>query len=199
MIAEDSENPNSQLYMSKWIHGETHKLKELRLREGWFEKYAPENKSGIDIGPADDPLNTMFRRYEMHDGDATYMKNINDNAYQTVYASHILEHIEDVETALKNWYRICKPGGHLIVVVPDRDLYEKKAQPPSSWNGAHKWFFLPEFSIPPRVLGLKQLISDVLPDLEMVSFKEYHDGYIMYPPNIHPVGNYSIEYIGKKP
>src|SRR5262249_15513208 len=48
---------------------------------------------------------------------------------------------------LKNWFRILKPGGHLIVAVPDEDLYEQNTFP-SIFNDDHKtsWTVLKEKS-----------------------------------------------------
>ncbi len=45
--------------------GETRKAHARRLKEGWYEKYAPSDKSGIDIGCQYDPLNETFRRYDI--------------------------------------------------------------------------------------------------------------------------------------
>src|SRR5690348_8692983 len=125
---------------------ETKKAHNRRLREGWFEKYAPETHSGIDIGCQRDMIHESFRPWDLifGDGDATHMADVADDTYHTVYASHVLEHLADPDTAVLNWYRITKPGGHLIVIVPHRDLYEKKDDLPSRWNGDHRWFFLPD-------------------------------------------------------
>ena len=111
--------------------GETSKAAARRLREGWFTKFAPDWMSGIDIGCQEDFLNHTFRRwdYRFGDPDATYMDGVPDNVFHTVYASHLLEHLDDPVVALTNWYRITRPGGHLIVIVPHRDLYEKKKEP----------------------------------------------------------------------
>ncbi|MBV5346213.1 MAG: methyltransferase domain-containing protein, partial [Rhodoferax sp.] len=57
-----------------------------------------------------------------------------------VHSSHCLEHMRDVREALKNWIRIVKPGGFLILTVPDEDLYEQ-GQWPSRFNTDHKWSF----------------------------------------------------------
>ena len=32
-----------------------------------------------------------------------------------VYSSHTLEHIEDYQAALREWWRVVKPGGYLIL------------------------------------------------------------------------------------
>ena len=44
-----------------------------------------------------------------------------DNTFDLVYASHVLEHIPwyKVEEVVKEWVRILKPGGVLEVWVPD--------------------------------------------------------------------------------
>ena len=68
------------------------------------------------------------------------MGGTEDNSFDFVYSSHCLEDMEDVETALKNWVRILKPGGFLYVVVPDFGLYEKYCFP-SRFNASHKSTF----------------------------------------------------------
>lgn len=58
-----------------------------------------------------------------------------------VYSSHCLEHIDDYKAVIKEWYRVTKFGGHIVTVVPHRDLYERRLNPPSQFNGDHKHFF----------------------------------------------------------
>ncbi len=41
-----------------------------------------------------------------------------DNQFDIVMATDVLEHIEDDDSALKEWSRVIKPGGHLILTVP---------------------------------------------------------------------------------
>ena len=187
------------------VPGETWKAREHRLRTGWFDKYAPSDKSGIDIGCQKDFLNTTFRRWDLifGDGDATYMDGVEDNSYHTVYCSHILEHLEYPVLAIKNWYRITKPGGHLIILVPHRDMYEKKESPPSKWNQEHKWFFLPyrdphQSIVAPSVLFLNSCILEAIPDADIVSYEVLSEGYIESPPHVHSCGEYSIEAVVRK-
>jgi hypothetical protein len=181
--------------------GETKKAHEHRLRDGWFDKYAPEDQPGIDIGCQYDPLNQTFRRYDLifGDSDAQQMEGIADESFFTVYASNILEHIRNPAEALLNWWRILKPGGHLIVMVPHRDRYEKRKTLPSRFNHDHKWFFLPEESEAPCTIGLVPLLAKVLPDAHLVSLTTLDEGYEETAPDEHPVGEYSIEVILKKP
>ncbi|MCC2545879.1 class I SAM-dependent methyltransferase [Hymenobacter sp. BT175] len=41
-----------------------------------------------------------------------------DNSFDLVIASDVLEHIEDDAQALREWQRVLRPGGRLIVFVP---------------------------------------------------------------------------------
>jgi predicted SAM-dependent methyltransferase len=49
-----------------------------------------------------------------------------DASQDTVFASHVLEHIEDWAASLVDWYRVLKIGGYMVIAVPHRDLYERK-------------------------------------------------------------------------
>lgn len=180
--------------------GETTKARARRLREGWFDRYAPDHMSGIDIGCQRDPLNHTFRRWDVifGDGDATFMAGVPDGRFQTTYCSHVLEHVNSPVEALRNWHRITRPGGNLIVLVPHRDLYEKKTDLPSRWNHEHKWYFLPEQSEPPVTLGFLPLILEALPDAKVVSFRVLDEGFVSTPPEQHSVGEYSIEAVIQK-
>lgn len=188
--------------------GETSKAAARRWIEGWFDKHIAE--PGIDIGSGVDPLNSTFRKWDNRwtgDGDAQYMEGVADESYMTVYASHILEHLEDPVEGLKNWWRILAPGGKLIVCVPHRDLYEKKKTHPSRWNpcdreggGGHLTFWMPETDEEPATLSFKRVLSETLPDAEFVDFKVLNDGYgYSLPEDVHPVGEYAIEAILRKP
>lgn len=181
--------------------GETKKAHAHRLADGWFDKYAPEDQPGIDIGCQHDPLNQTFRRWDLifGDTDAQQMEGVPDETFFTVYASHVLEHIKNPAEALANWWRILKPGGHLIVLVPHRDRYEKKNTLPSYWNHDHKWFWLPEESEAPCTIGLKSLCAKILPQADLVSLTVLDEGWVETEPNEHAVGEFSIEIILKKP
>jgi SAM-dependent methyltransferase len=104
---------------------------------------------GVDIGGAPDPL-TLYaqffprmgkvRIWDLADGDAQFMASVADDSFDFVHSSHCLEHLVDPAVGLRNWFRILKPGGHLVVIVPDEDLYEQGVFP-STYNSDHKWTF----------------------------------------------------------
>jgi SAM-dependent methyltransferase len=48
--------------------------------------------------------------------------------------------MQDPHVALKNWLRILKTGGYLLLSVPDEDLYEQGIFP-STYNADHKHTF----------------------------------------------------------
>jgi SAM-dependent methyltransferase len=150
------------------MRGETSKAYERRVKEDWFRQYI--RIPGIDIGCQHDPLNKAFRRWDyiLGDTDATLMEGVPDESYLTVYASHILEHLADPWLALANWHRILKTGGYLIVVVPHRDLYEKRNHLPSIQNPDHKTFWLPDEYELPDTLSLRDVIVDALPSSHVV-------------------------------
>lgn len=58
-----------------------------------------------------------------------------------VFSSHLLEHIKDYKKALKEWWRVVKQGGKLILYLPHKDFYPNIGQPGS--NPTHVHDFLP--------------------------------------------------------
>lgn len=178
--------------------GETDKAKERRLREGFFDKYI--KGPGIDIGCQNDPVDPEFRKWDfiLGDGDATFMEGVEDNTYQTVYCSHIIEHLSEPVLGIRNWYRITAPGGHLIILAPHRDLYEKKKALPSHWNHDHKTMWLPETQEAPDTRSLKDTILEAIPDADIISLRVLDEGWEPRPENVHSCGEYSIEAIIRK-
>lgn len=105
---------------------------------------------GLDIGGKPDPLvlylelfsrMTSVRTWDWDDGDAQFLESVKDGTYDFVHSSHCLEHLRDPREGLKNWFRVLKPGGYLIVTIPDEDLYEQGQFPPPTFNKDHKWTF----------------------------------------------------------
>ena len=55
--------------------------------------------------------------------DATDLSIFNGQSMDFVFSSHLLEHIEDTEAALREWWRVIKPGGYLVLYLPHKTLY----------------------------------------------------------------------------
>lgn len=54
-----------------------------------------------------------------------------------VYCSHLLEDYDKWLEILREWVRVLKPGGMLIILVPEKTLWDKAiaaGQPPNLWH-----------------------------------------------------------------
>ena len=49
---------------------------------------------------------------------------VDDNSYDYIYCSHVLEHIWHLPQLKKEFGRILRPGGRLVVVVPEYTSYD---------------------------------------------------------------------------
>src|SRR6185503_6093767 len=93
--------------------------------------------NGIDIGCGIDPITPDAQRFDQEHGDANRISQYVTNQFDFVFSSHCLEHMHDPSPTLQDWFKLVKPGGHLIVLVPDEDLYEQGCFP-SLFNSDHK-------------------------------------------------------------
>jgi SAM-dependent methyltransferase len=178
------------------VRAETFKAKQRRIKEGFFDKYTIGK--GLDIGYGGDLVSPNAAGFDFEHGDAQYLAEINNEQYDFVYSSHTLEHLADPAAALKNWYRVLKKGGYLILYIPHRDLYEKKKSLPSRFNPNHTAFFLIERDEPPNTLGIVPLIEKTLSNYELIYAKECSEGHTITDPKTHSDGEYSIEVVLKK-
>jgi len=168
--------------------------------------------NGLDIGGGPDPLSLyveLFPRmkgvktWDTNDGDAEKLNGINDLDFDFIHSSHCLEHLKSPEIALKNWFRAVKPGGHLIVTVPDEDLYEQ-GQFPSTRNSDHKFTFtiFKTKSWSPNSLNILDLVLPLGGELEIVKIAKLDEGYRYTLPRfdqtLTPVGECGIEIVLRK-
>lgn len=81
---------------------------------------------GVDVG------------YAGYDGESFPFE---DETFDAIYSSHCFEHIGPWKEVLRDWYRILKPGGFLVIVVPHQMLFERKRHIPSYFNPDHKRYY----------------------------------------------------------
>ena len=126
---------------------ETTKSTPRRLRDVSYVRWLAGN--GLDVGAGDDPLSRwrpLFplmgdcRSWDKPDGDAQTLPGIAADSLDFLHSSHCLEHLPQPKEALRRWCEVVRPGGHVIVVVPDFELYEKRRWT-SQFNGDHRHNF----------------------------------------------------------
>ena len=57
-------------------------------------------------------------------GDCTDLSKLDKNTrFDAVFSSHLLEHLEDPQAVLKEWWGAIKPGGYLVLYLPHKDFH----------------------------------------------------------------------------
>lgn len=107
--------------------------------------------NGIDIGSGGDPVVPNAIQIDLPDEKFEYYNSgkkldksawrgsgadlpFKDNVCDFVYSSHLLEDFFDWDPILREWVRVLKPGGHLVILVPDKARWNaaiRKGQPPN--------------------------------------------------------------------
>lgn len=184
---------------------ETKKAYERRIKEGWFDAYVKGDVIDIGVGRIDthdgaDPLTPTCDTWDKDNGDATFMAVVPNEVYDTVYTSHLIEHLTDPLTAIRNWFRILKPNGHLIICAPDRDAYERSKQLPSKWNADHKYYLTLYHTEPPCTFSLFDMVNTALRgcNYTIEDARTINTCTNMDKPDEHGNGEFQIELIIKK-
>lgn len=167
---------------------------------------------GIDIGGKPDPLaiyRSLFgrmvsvRTWDWEDGDAQHLATVSDATLDFVHSSHCLEHLVDPKQGLQNWLRVIKPGGYLIITVPDEDLYEQGIFP-STFNRDHKWTFTiykPK-SWCDRSLNILDLVRELGESAELLRLEQLSATYRFdlprYDQTLTPIAECGIEFVIRK-
>lgn len=149
---------------------------------------------GIDIGGGPDPLSqyaglfprmSAVRNWDLADGDAQLMAGVANDSIDFVHSSHCLEHMVDPREALSNWLRIVKPGGYLVITIPDEDMYEQGYWP-SQYNWDHKWTFTTykSASWSPRSINLVEFLAEFSPFAFIERIVQLRDFYRTDPESI---------------
>jgi SAM-dependent methyltransferase len=157
---------------------------------------------GVDIGGKPDPLAlyrplfekvTDIRTWDLEDGDAQLMAGVPDGHFDFVHSSHCLEHLVDPAAGLAQWLRVTHAGGHLVITVPDEDLYEQGVFP-STFNRDHKWTFTihKRASWSERSLNVIDLVLGLGEQAELVRLEQlsatYRYDLPRYDQTLAPVG-----------
>ncbi len=168
--------------------------------------------AGLDIGGKPDPLSlylelfpraSSVRTWDWEDGDAQHLASVADGTFDFIHSSHCLEHLVDPREGLRHWFRALKPGGHLVVAVPDEDLYEQGVFP-STYNKDHKHTFTlwKPRSWSPVSINLLELLPTLGPQAELLKLEllhaTYRYGLPRYDQTMTPVADCAIEFVVRK-
>ncbi|MEK9627665.1 MAG: class I SAM-dependent methyltransferase [Nitrospinota bacterium] len=150
----------------------TEKIRGPEFREKYF------SGNVLDIGCGDNLVVPHAIPFDREQGDAQdILKYLEPGTFDCVHSSHSLEHMEDVPKAIREWWQLVKPGGAMVIVVPDEDLYEQGVWP-SLFNRDHSATF--RLNKPdtwsPVSYDLGKLCSD-LSGVEVVSMEHQDVGY----------------------
>jgi SAM-dependent methyltransferase len=180
------------------VTGEASRSFKAKLRNGFYATYVAGDVI-LDIGyrgAAADAVQILPHAigidldYPGYDGTVLPFA---DGSVDTVFSSHMLEHTVDYVATIRDWYRVLRPGGFIVCVVPHQFLYEKRWQLPSRWNADHKRFYTPA-----------ALLREFEEALEPNSYRVRHlrdndDGNdYTIGPETHASGAYEIELVIEK-
>ncbi len=113
---------------------------------------------GVDLGFGGDPITIDAIRVDMPSqygtvgtlraqlrGNAAQLTWFADGALDYVFSSHLLEDFVETEAVLREWVRVLKPGGRLVIFCPDEQVYRahcKQTNQPYNIHHVHAHFSL---------------------------------------------------------
>jgi len=167
---------------------------------------------GLDINGAADPIGQYaelfpaikgMRLWDVADGDAQYLTGLADSTFDFVHASHALQRMADPREALRHWFRVLRPGGHLVLLVPDEDMYEQGFRP-SRYNQDNRWTFtlFKTRSWSPGSINLVELVQILGAQADIRRMEVVDQGYRHSLPRfdqtLTPVAECAIEVVIRK-
>lgn len=123
---------------------------------------------GIDIGCGRDPLTGEILSFDRDSwpevkmqGDARKLQ-ISDGTFDFLFSSHCIEDLDDTEAVIKEWSRVVKRGGNVVVATPNEHF--------TGFNKDHVWsHFTPEeMSEYFNAAGLEILVAENWGDYQTI-------------------------------
>ena len=168
-----------------------------KWRTGFFDRYM--SGRGLDVGfkggnqnavPILESATGVDIDTPGYDGHTLPFES---DSFDYVYSSHCLEHVTRPMHTIKEWHRVVRVGGHIVIVVPHQYLYEKRLNMPSRFSTQHLRFYTPGSLLVAVEAALK-------PNTYRVRFLEDGDRGFDYsiPPEKHSVGQYEVTLVLQK-
>jgi SAM-dependent methyltransferase len=180
------------------VKGEAGRTFREKLRNGFFSAYMAGDVI-IDVGYRggyEDAVPILPHAVGVDFGFPGYDGSrlpFADASVDAVYSSHMLEHVTDYRTTIRDWHRVVRSGGFIVCVVPHQFLYEKKRALPSFWNTDHKRFYTPASL-------LREFEEALAPNTYRIRHLRDNDEHYSYEvgPEAPPSGGYEIELVVQK-
>jgi len=117
---------------------------------------------GVDVGFGGDPVTPAALRMDLAQpyaytgdfpvqlpGDCRDLKWFRDGVLDYVYSSHVLEDFDERETEplMREWLRVIKVGGRLVLLLPDQQLYLAYCKSVGEYNESTGVYGNPHHSI----------------------------------------------------
>jgi ubiquinone/menaquinone biosynthesis C-methylase UbiE len=139
--------------------------------------------NGVDIGFGGDPIIPTAITIDLPKpyaetgkspqnlkGDGRNLQWFRNVSFNYVYSSHLLEDFEDTEAVLREWTRVLKPKGYLVLLLPNEQRFRQYCKRTGmTYNEEHKH---PDFS-----LGK---VKKILVQLDLLIIEEYEQ--LVYEP-----------------
>lgn len=87
--------------------------------------------------------------------DARLMPYYENEHFDFIYSSHLLEEIQDTESTLREWLRIIKKGGYIILYQADRDYYYPLDDPRCNQKHIHHFIWEDLWEIFKKIEGVE--------------------------------------------
>ena len=142
---------------------------------------------GIDIGAGGDPITLGAVRVDLPSpytalgdgapvqlgGDAQDLVWFRDEVLDYVYSSHVLEDFEHPGEVIREWFRVLKPGGVLVIYCPDQKRYLEYCQTHRDTPNPHHFYidFSLDFVLKRIPEEIDYLIEHQNPDVDLYSWE----------------------------
>lgn len=102
--------------LKEYFHG---RIIDVGCGNGRHLRLMPHNSVGVDLVP---PPSYLKKKYSLLVHDLNNNKlPFRDGSFDVVFCSHVIEHLESPYKVLKEFHRILKRGGVLILGIPNPD------------------------------------------------------------------------------